>query len=259
MLQDYAREARFLKNYIIAIVLLILISYSIYFFCSDEVIMDLAWDENGVVESATAIFFIAASVVFFMCFRSTKNLLLLGMAFLMFVAAGEELSWGQHIFNFATPAALDKVNVQHEFNFHNLEFFNGVYKGGKIKSWYQRLFDINILFRLFCVGFGILIPMFFYYVKKHIKVPAKIQMPVMPVTIGVFFFINWAVFYSLKYYILPRGKSFDYYSTPAEIFEMIAAFTFFIAALYFYKYRKEVIMGKDIKDTLLKNPAIKAR
>ena len=38
------------------------------------------------------------------------------------VVLGEEISWGQRIFGFATPEGLAAVNYQREFNFHNLDF-----------------------------------------------------------------------------------------------------------------------------------------
>lgn len=43
---------------------------------------------------------------------------LLALAALML--AGEELSWGQRIFYFATPDAISSVNAQHEFNLHDM-------------------------------------------------------------------------------------------------------------------------------------------
>jgi hypothetical protein len=39
--------------------------------------------------------------------------------------AGEEVSWGQRIFNEVTPPSIDAINVQHEMNLHNL---NGVHQ-----------------------------------------------------------------------------------------------------------------------------------
>jgi hypothetical protein len=36
------------------------------------------------------------------------------------LVAGEEISWGQRIFGWATPAALDAVNHQHETTVHNI-------------------------------------------------------------------------------------------------------------------------------------------
>ena len=39
---------------------------------------------------------------------------------LLLFMAGEELSWGQRIFDFATPAAVASLNAQHEFNIHDM-------------------------------------------------------------------------------------------------------------------------------------------
>lgn len=45
-------------------------------------------------------------------------LLILGIGFLL--TAGEEISWGQRIFSIQTPEALQEINDQDEFNFHNI-------------------------------------------------------------------------------------------------------------------------------------------
>ncbi len=34
--------------------------------------------------------------------------------------AGEEISWGQHLFGWGTPEAIDRLNDQHETNLHNM-------------------------------------------------------------------------------------------------------------------------------------------
>jgi hypothetical protein len=48
--------------------------------------------------------------------------------------------------HFSTPNYLNKVNVQKEFNFHNIEVFNtGNFDGSK-KTGIQRLLEINFLF-----------------------------------------------------------------------------------------------------------------
>jgi hypothetical protein len=250
-LQPYLTEVYTLRRYLTAILILFFSAYSIYWLCSDVVVMQLVWNENGVVELSTAFFFVLASVFFFLTFRANINVFLLLLALLMFVAAGEELSWGQHLLHFSTPDSLNKVNVQHEFNFHNIEMFNGVYKGGIKKQWYQRLLDINILFRLFCVVYGILLPLYYWHIRRAPKVSARWQMPVMPVSMGIFFLLSWAVFYCIKYYWLPAGKSRDYYLTPAEVYEMQSAFIFFSTAVYFYRHRHITgFLGKDVKQYL---------
>jgi hypothetical protein len=40
----------------------------------------------------------------------------------------EEISWGQRVFHFRTPAALDAANMQGEFNIHNIEWIQSLEK-----------------------------------------------------------------------------------------------------------------------------------
>lgn len=49
-----------------------------------------------------------------------RSIYILG-GILMLFFAGEEVSWGQHIFGFATPNALAGINYQNEFNVHNID------------------------------------------------------------------------------------------------------------------------------------------
>ena len=46
------------------------------------------------------------------------------LAALLFIAAMEEMSWGQMIFNWGTPELLDSLNRQQETNMHNLAVFH---------------------------------------------------------------------------------------------------------------------------------------
>lgn len=57
------------------------------------------------------------------------------LAIVLFLMAGEELSWGQRIFNWKTPELIATYNIQKETNFHNLAtqlFQNTLYFGGWI-------------------------------------------------------------------------------------------------------------------------------
>ena len=63
------------------------------------------------------------------------TLLCLLLAIILFLMAGEELSWGQRIFNWKTPELIATYNIQKETNFHNLAtqlFQNTLYFGGWI-------------------------------------------------------------------------------------------------------------------------------
>ena len=53
--------------------------------------------------------------------REYKMAILLGLvALALFAISGEEISWGQRVFNFGTPADLAGVNAQGEFNVHDI-------------------------------------------------------------------------------------------------------------------------------------------
>lgn len=85
--------------------------------------------EDGLVEYATAFGFLGASVAFFLSgldrfgglTSARARLWRWGFALLCFLAAGEEVSWGQRVLGLSTPAALQESNVQDELNLHNLD------------------------------------------------------------------------------------------------------------------------------------------
>ena len=85
--------------------------------------------EDYWVENLTAVWFLLAGLVLFVTALAERRsfrrgaYILVGMA--MMFAAGEEISWGQRIFGFATPDLLMRLNDQEEFTVHNI--INGVF------------------------------------------------------------------------------------------------------------------------------------
>lgn len=84
--------------------------------------------EGGPIESATVFFLLAGSGFCF--YRAVKimrrqakktSIFLFIVGGLMLLAAGEELSWGQHMFDFHSPDFFNRNNTQGETNIHNLE------------------------------------------------------------------------------------------------------------------------------------------
>lgn len=63
----------------------------------------------------------------------------LGFGILLILVAGEEISWGQHWLGFETPESLKEINVQSEFNFHNI----GSY-------WMNHMLAVGILVYFVC-------------------------------------------------------------------------------------------------------------
>lgn len=83
--------------------------------------------EHGAIENLTALFLLPTILLGILLFASQKKFptphiaiwfLLHGLGALYF--AGEEISWGQHFFGWATPEAVDALNDQGETNLHNM-------------------------------------------------------------------------------------------------------------------------------------------
>jgi len=87
--------------------------------------------EDGIIEWLTVIaLFISAdiSIKRFFKLRSKRDFRFLAtlvfIALLFLFGAGEEISWGQRIFNIVSPDFFLQHNAQHETNIHNLIFLN---------------------------------------------------------------------------------------------------------------------------------------
>ena len=87
--------------------------------------------EGSVVEWLSFVFLLTAGALFLLTGRGQWRHRPRGVAFLFLVMgagslgiAMEEMSWGQTIFNWGTPAYFNAVNVQHETNLHNMAPFN---------------------------------------------------------------------------------------------------------------------------------------
>lgn len=83
--------------------------------------------EDGPIEWLQFVSFLAAAVLFgYGAWRLARRGDVLGAALLgigalgIFGIAGEEISWGQRIFDFQTPEGLAEANHQDEFNVHNI-------------------------------------------------------------------------------------------------------------------------------------------
>jgi len=113
-------------------------------------------NELGIIETATALFYLAG---FLICVhrlisdKTTSKSLTAFWCLFCFLFLGEETSWLQHYFQFGTPEVLEKLNRQGETNIHNLKFVT-------TGSWHAALdrgeFSISLLLgaqNLFRLGF----------------------------------------------------------------------------------------------------------
>lgn len=107
-----------------------------------------------------------------------KQLVYLGLGLLYFLGGGEEISWGQRIFNIEQPAIM-KDNVQEEINIHNLAFFEN--------SSFLKSDDI---FSIFWFGFAIIVPAV-SLVSIKLRNFAEKWVPIVNWKIGGLFLFNY--------------------------------------------------------------------
>jgi len=116
--------------------------------------------EGGLIEVLTVLLLIPATIYALLCARRfLQSKIYLG-AFLLFVYAlgsfifmGEELSWGQHIFNWTTPDYFLLHNESQETNLHNLTgsprgtikwiLVGGMFAGGVLAPLLAGWFKLN--------------------------------------------------------------------------------------------------------------------
>jgi hypothetical protein len=244
---QYLKEVKYLKIYMISIGVFFLICYG-FVIISDEETIALAGDEDRIFEWLTCIFFAAASVFFFLAFIKTRNLFFLIFSLVFLFGAGEEISWGQRLLGFETPQTVSKINVQKEFNLHNIEIFNNKDLQGNIKKETGKLLDMNFLFKLFVMLYGILLPLSVFHLKFVSRITQKLSFPVPPVSIGGFFFLSWIIYQLISIFLL-ADCSYGCFASFVEIFECTQSFVLAVISIYFFFENKKLVPGKDIKQT----------
>jgi len=227
------------KFLIILLFVSISLSYAVYLI-PDKQFVGYLGKEDCLFENLTALFFLVASVICFIICRVHFNIFILLLGLLLFTGFGEEISWGQRIFNFETPEAMKKINVQKEFTIHNIVYFNSVDYNMKTKTGINRFLTVNFLFKVFWFIYGILIPLAYLLNKSFAKKANKLRFPVPKISFGVFFLFNYLIMKILELYLSPFSQLLDYCRTNGEIYECEAALIFMIICYDFYRQRYNV-------------------
>ncbi|MDB5279793.1 MAG: hypothetical protein JWR61_4748 [Ferruginibacter sp.] len=251
----YLGEISSLSSYIISVPIVLISSYLFYNVADGDTV--IAWGkEDSFFEWLTSLFYFIAAVLLVVTFTKNRNIFLLLLALILFFGAGEEISWGQRVFGFATPEEINKINVQHEFNIHNMIVFDGKTMDGELKHGISRFLGMDLMFKIFTVVFGMVLPFCVYHFKSISTIAQKYKIPIPPISIGVFFLVSWLLL-KLSLAAIPTVSAtasadairhyWRIYMAGPEIAEFIGSYTLAIICLYFYNYRNKNIMGKDFK------------
>ncbi len=186
-IQNVLRKKDYLSYLWLASVLIAFV----YIFLSgslfSERVRRLVNKEDGVIESLTALLFFLASCISALNLRRATSrrtrIWLILMALGFFACSGEEISWGQRILGYGTPDSVMALNVQGEFNIHNM--FGYVSDHVFIMS----VFAVGCLLPFLCLRIGLLS-----------KLIALLGMPLASIRLAVGFgiaslaFHTWSLF-----------------------------------------------------------------
>lgn len=221
-----------------------LFSYAIFFLFKDGAVTFFE-REDGLFETATAIWFLMASICFFYLFfrkgharnlyttRPNKNVFFLLLGILFFFCFGEEISWGQRIFDFETPEIIKEINMQNETNIHNFKIFHGEYTDGENKTGFAWLVTIETLFTIFWFSYCFLIPVLEKINSNISNWLESTNLPIVPIWIGVLFVLNGVVSEAIDWII-----SDDKHHFLIEVKESNFAFLFLVAGVWFIKHHR---------------------
>ena len=112
-------------NFLHSIVSLTIVSTVFLFYYSSSIYNSFV-AEDGIIEYSTAIFLLSVSIYLInkllktVKVISSKNIGIILFSIIFFFGFGEEISWGQRIFNVETPDFFIENNLQSETNIHNL-------------------------------------------------------------------------------------------------------------------------------------------
>ena len=99
---------------------------TVFLFYYSSSVYNLFVEEDGIIEYSTAVLLLSVSIYFINKLLkkskviSSKNIGIILFSIIFFFVFGEEISWGQRIFNIETPLFFSENNLQSETNIHNL-------------------------------------------------------------------------------------------------------------------------------------------
>ncbi len=227
-----------MRKKILFVIAVLLLFYSVIFVFDESKIKFLT-KEDGIIESIGALWYLFASIILIILYyrdktgynllgiKSKRNIFYLLLGLLLFVAFGEEISWGQRIFNFETAESIKEINAQEEFNIHNLKFLHGDDEYGNAKKGIQYWLTAGTLFFLFWVIYCVVLPILSklsVWISNFLK---NVNIPIIPLWLSAMFVLNY--FLSRIVGVLSNMNT----HAVVEIKEANTAFLFFVVALTF--------------------------
>ena len=216
-------------------------------------------NEDSWIENITALAFLGAALIFFITYLQTKgfgltftkfktkrNLVFFFLSLLFILAFGEEISWGQRIFNWDTPESIAKINYQQETNIHNLDFFTFKEETDDGLLSFLLVFNAGRLFFYFWFTFLVLIPLLDHFSSRFRAFFKRIALPIPSLYIGVLMIATLVI--SKIYKLLTREMDGDFAGSIDEILEANYAVLILLLSLHLknkYGRKRLPAVGSD--------------
>ncbi len=140
------------------------------------------------------------------------------LALACFYVVGEEISWGQRLFSFASPEFFQRHNLQQEVNLHN-------FLTGPVATWPKRMIEVGLVAGL--VGYGLIYPLLRRSGNRLAQWLADHGLPVPPLYLGPYFVTG----------ALCEVRLFSF--NEAEIAELLIAMALAFLTLHHYLLLKQ--------------------
>ncbi len=211
-------DGNLVKALIFTFPLIFLLCIYMIFITKEWLYWKLVWDD-GIIENMTVIFYFISSLLagYIAVFSFRNKEALFGILYIFLTCSflficGEEISWGQRIFNILPSEFIVKHNNQNETNVHNLKIF----------SYY---FDYAYIL----IGFyGSFLWLVFYFIQASATM--KINMYLVPKWYLMSYFLPVMLWFFYWYYIRPSNDFLNFKTNPQaqEPAELLLSMGFFL-------------------------------
>jgi hypothetical protein len=198
---------------------------------ADRSVLTSSGLEDAFAENLTAVLYFMAFLLtlsacvasrsgrmYFFGWDTSGSIWLLLLAVFFFVCFGEEVSWGQRIFGWATPETWKEVNGHSETNLHN------ILDNAKV--------DAGRLLTLIALSYGVLLPILDRFSERARRFIAWSGVPVPPLETAGLFVIVFVAYRALRLYY--PDTTAPYAKAIREYHEAGYAAAFLVVAIGFF-------------------------
>lgn len=180
-----------------------------------------------------------------------------GLLAISFIAAGEEISWGQRLFGYETPTTIARSNLQGEMNLHNLKLFDVriTADGEQKKTGIQRWLTFGRMGSLIWIGFLVILPLAQRFITPLARLFAWLRFPVPPVQLaiaGIAGYVSFSIVNALNESAAVAGENdlitFVIKFAINEYKETVVATLFLFAAMYLFMRERRFPAGESAID-----------